>query len=171
MPRSFYYGTKDAPRRERGVRSSVLRVVAWAISLSSVVAAQGVPSDVMARIRSSIETRYPDDYSMQKVLIEDQVDSYQFLQTYKPGEVPDDVFSRVKASVESRYPDNYSMQKTLIEDQIESFKVLRTYNPAGVPRDVLEKIKAAIVSRYPDNYSMQKTLIEDQVNSYRSLNQ
>lgn len=163
--------TAKPPRGLVPSLGSAAGALLWAIVFSGVAAAQAVPPDVVERIRSSIEARYPDNYSMQKILIEDQFESHRFLQTYRPSDIPTDVFRRIKASIESRYPDNYSMQKTLIENQVESYRFLQAYQPPGVPRDVFERIEAPIMSRYPDNYSMQKTLIEDRVESYRSLHQ
>ena len=58
--------------------------------LGGQAAAQDMPVDVMRRVRASVEARYPDNYSMQKLLIDDQVSSYRFLQTYAPASMPAD---------------------------------------------------------------------------------
>ncbi len=103
------------------------------IAFLSVTCANGMPGDILAEVKSSIESRYPDNYSMQKTLIDDQVESYDFLQDYYPSSVPSDVFEQIKESIESRYPYNFSMQKTLIQDQVESYEFLENYSPDDVP--------------------------------------
>lgn len=83
--------------------------------------AGNIPSNVLNKIRESIEARYPDNYSMQKILIEDQVKSYSYLQSYKPPEIPNNVLKNIRSKIVPRYPYNFSMQKTLIEDQVKSY--------------------------------------------------
>ena len=39
--------------------------------LGGQAAAQDMPVDVMRRVRASVEARYPDNYSMQKLLIDE----------------------------------------------------------------------------------------------------
>jgi hypothetical protein len=140
------------------------------LAFASVSYGGEMPADIFAKVKASIESRYPDNYSMQKTLIANQVQSYKFLQSYSPSIVPSDVFENIKGAIESRYPYNFSMQKTLIQDQVQSYEYLKTYAPSSVPQNVLDRIKNKISSRYPYNFSMQKTLIEDQVRSYLDLN-
>lgn len=40
----------------------------------------GIPNDVLERIKAPIIARYPDNFSMQKTLIEAQVEDYKQLQ-------------------------------------------------------------------------------------------
>ena len=147
-------------------------VIVFAImfAFASVSYAGGMPAYILGKVKASIESRYPDNYSMQKTLIADQVQSYEFLQGYSPLSVPSDVFEKIKDSIKSRYLYNFSMQKTLIQDQVQSYEYLKSYAPSSVPSNVLDRIKNKISSRYPYNFSMQKTLIEDQVQSYLDLN-
>ena len=98
-------------------------VIAFAIIFDflSVAYASGMPENILSEVRASIESRYPDNYSMQKTLIQDQVKSYEYLEGYYPSSVPYDVFERIKEKIISRYPYNFSMQKTLIKDQVNSY--------------------------------------------------
>lgn len=59
---------------------------------SSAAYSSEIPADTLAKVRASIESRYPDNYSMQKALIDDQVESYNFLEIYTPRNVPADLF-------------------------------------------------------------------------------
>ncbi len=91
------------------------------------VFAQSVPPLVEQRIKQIYAEKYPDDYSMQKILIDDQLESYVFIQSWssEPG-VPQNVFDSIKAKHAQKYPDDYSMQKILMEDQFKSYKSLQT---------------------------------------------
>jgi len=82
--------------------------------------AQEISPDVLSRIRARIEARYPDNYSMQRALIDDQVEAYKFLQSYAPPSVPVASLRRIRERNQERYPDNYSMQKALLLDQVQS---------------------------------------------------
>jgi len=132
---------------------------------------QSVPSHVNQKIREYYARKYPDNFSMQKTLIEGQLDSYGFLQRYAYAEgVPQSIFNNIKETYARKYPDNYSMQKTLIQGQVESFRFLINYTYAqGVPQDVFNRIKKRYEDKYPYNFSMQKTLIQGQVKSYLEL--
>jgi hypothetical protein len=41
--------------------------------------AQSVPTPVEQRVRQIYADKYPDNFSMQKTLIEDQLESYRFI--------------------------------------------------------------------------------------------
>lgn len=82
--------------------------------------------DFEKKIRLIYARRYPNDFSMQKTLIEDQLNSYNHMQRWKSEpQVPQNIFDNLKNQYAKRYPDDYSMQKTLLEDQIKSYLALR----------------------------------------------
>ncbi len=62
---------------------------------------------------------------MQKTLIQDQCESYRYLQSYTsaPG-VPQDVVIRLKQTYAAKYSYNFSMQRTLVQDQVKSYQEL-----------------------------------------------
>src|SRR5437899_11081484 len=103
--------------------------------------AQSVPASVEQRIRQIYAQKYPDNFSMQKTLIEDQLESYRYIQRWtSESGVPQDVFNKVKETYAQKYPDNYSMQKTLGQDQ--SYRFLQSYTSVpGVPNTVLTTLQ------------------------------
>lgn len=128
-------------------------------------------NSVELKIRQIYAKKYHDNFSMQKTLIADQLDSYKFMQRWgdEPG-VPNTIFNEIKSIYLKKYPYNFSMQKTLVKDQCESYLFLRSYlSDKGVPDDVIAKQKQKYEQKYPYNYSMQKTLVLDQVNSYKEI--
>lgn len=85
-----------------------------------------VPPQVDRAIRQIYARKYPNDYSMQKVLVEDQLASYLFLQQHNSAQgVPQAVFNEIRQKYAAKYPEDFSMQKTLIADQIRSYLQLQ----------------------------------------------
>lgn len=138
-------------------------------SLTVVGSDRSIPQEVMTAIRGPIEARYPNNYSMQKILIDAQVEAYGSLQRYSAPNVPKEVLAAIRGAIETRYPNNYSMQETLIDAQIEAYHALQNYQASGVPDEILGAIWQDIASRYPTDYSMQRTLLNNQVQNYLSL--
>ena len=132
-------GFGDSHDEGKMKKSAVIFAVMLSSALESYVG--GMPTDLLGKVRASIESRYPDNYSMQKTLIDDQVQSYEYLQGYSPSSVPSDVFREIKESIETRYPYNFSMQKTLIQDEVQSYEYLKVYAPSDIPSDVLDRIR------------------------------
>lgn len=148
-------------------------LVAMALSLSVMSAyAQAVPADVLQQIKQKYAQKYPDNFSMQKTLVEDQVKNYKIMQrwTSEPG-VPSQVFNTIKKIYSNKYPDDFSMQNTLVSDQCECYRFVQSYNGNGkVPKRVVDNIKRKYSDKYPFDFSMQKTLILEQVKSYIEMN-
>ncbi|MEO7818568.1 MAG: hypothetical protein ABIS18_05415, partial [Actinomycetota bacterium] len=78
--------------------------------------------EVFNRLKEINAQKYLDNYSMQKTLVQDQCESYRYLQSYTSvSGVPQDVVIRLKQTYAGKYPYNFSMQKTLIQDQVKSY--------------------------------------------------
>lgn len=133
--------------------------------------AQRVDPAVERRIRAIYAKKYPADFSMQKTLIEDQLESYRSLMNWNKSEgMPQPTFAKLKSIYANKYPNDYTMQKTLIADQCESYISLSSLNYPNVPDEVIDKLKQTYSRKYPFDFSMQKTLIQDQIESYIRLN-
>ena len=158
------------------IKKNMKKILLILFSLSATLhflAAQQIPSAVDQKIRSIYAEKYPDNFSMQKTLIESQFKSYRRLVSWKNEKgIPPSVFSKVRDIYDRKYPDNYSMQQTLVESQFEAYTFMDSYNSAdGIPTDIFIRIKKKYEQKYPFNYSMQKTLVQSQVESYIELNQ
>jgi len=88
---------------------------------TTILYAEEMPSDILAKVKAHIASKFPDNYSLQKTLIEAQRQDYEFLANYAPPSVPPDVLAKIKAHIASNFPDNYSLQKTLIETQVDAY--------------------------------------------------
>jgi hypothetical protein len=155
----------------RDPMKELVSCLAFVVLAVTSAIAQSVPGSVEQKIREIYAQKYPDNFSMQKTLIQDQLESYRYVQRWtSESGVPQDVFNKVKETYDQKYPDNYSMQKTLVQDQCESYRFMQSYTfVPGVPNTVLANLKQKYAQKYPYNFSMQKTLVQDQVKSYLEL--
>lgn len=157
-------------RKEIFMKNNFICLVLVAFFTTSV-SAQLAPADVEQKLRQIYADKYPDNFSMQKTLIVDQLESYSFMQQWTSEfGVPETVFNQLKTIYSQKYPDNYSIQKTLIKDQCESYLFLQSYtSEPGVPNAIIATQKQKYAQKYPYNFSIQKTLVLDQVNAYLEL--
>ncbi|MBI2794918.1 MAG: hypothetical protein HYX66_09760 [Ignavibacteria bacterium] len=79
-------------------------------------------SSVEQRIRKAAADKYPNDYSMQKYVIDNEMKAYSELEKWV-GEVgvPQNVFFSIKKQATDKYPNDYSMQKYVIEEQVKAY--------------------------------------------------
>lgn len=134
----------------------LIACLALILLVATSVFAQSVPASVEQKIRQIYAEKYSDNSSMQKTLINDQLESYRFIQrwTSEPG-VPQDVFNKVKTICAQKFPDNYSMQKTLIKDQCESYRFIQSYtSETGVPNSVIANLKQEIRSKISVHFAV-----------------
>jgi len=83
---------------------------------------QSAGSDISRSIRAFAEKRYPDDYDMQKFVINQQTEAYNWVVSVSsPAGVPQEVFEQIKTRAAHRYPDDYDMQKFVINQQTEAY--------------------------------------------------
>lgn len=138
---------------------------------SPSIQTNNIPSHIVETIRTIYKQKYPDDYSMQKTLIDDQLECYLFMQRYtRDPQIPTSILNKEKQIYAGKYPYDFSMQKVLVQDQVESYHFLQELNSvAGVPVSQLRRFKQIYKNKYPYDFSMQKVLVEDQIESYLAL--
>jgi hypothetical protein len=77
---------------------------------------------ILTKQKEIYADKYPNNFSMQKTLVEDQCKSYLFLQSFTSvAGIPDSKITELKQIYAGKYPNNYSMQKVLVEDQVKSY--------------------------------------------------
>jgi len=81
---------------------------------------------IQSRIKAQAALDYPDNFFMQKSVIELQTKSYNELQRMTSASgVPQSAFDKIKQQAVSDYPDNFFMQKSVIELQTKSYNELK----------------------------------------------
>jgi hypothetical protein len=99
--------------------ATVLAIIT--IALSPIAYAENMPADVLSRVRADTAAEYPDNYAVQKLMIDTQKKSYKFLSTYAPAKVPPDVLKKIMSDAAAEYPDNFGVQKLMVETQVKSY--------------------------------------------------
>jgi hypothetical protein len=104
------------------MKKLIFAVSAYLILSALPVLAQSAPPEIVQQIKQHYAEKYQDNYSMQAIMVEAQLDAYAFLQDYDHVDgVPDDVISRLKAKYLKKYPLNFSMQKTMVTSQVKHY--------------------------------------------------
>jgi hypothetical protein len=99
-------------------------VILFGISslFSSVYAADEViPKQTMAKIKAKAITDFPNNHSMQGVVIKKQTAAYNKLRTYKNKKVPQKILNRIQLNARQYYPINFSHQLFMINQQVNSY--------------------------------------------------
>lgn len=130
-----------------------------------------IPEKVLAEIKKEAATRYPNNFSMQLFVIDQQKDAYRELMALvSPEDIEEATFTRIVEVATRRYPKNYSMRLFVIEQEIEAYRKLAKFQrPNDVPPEVFSAIAIDVVKRHPDSYSMMLFVLNDQVKSYRKM--
>lgn len=84
----------------------------------------GIPPAVMQTIRRFAQQEYPDDYAMQRSIIEEQCESFSAIQVVPTSGIPGDVYAKIREKAVAEFPDDYSMQKYTIEEQVDAYRQL-----------------------------------------------
>lgn len=87
-------------------------------------ASAAVPSDVMKRIKARHAAEFPDNFSMQKIMVDADAKAYRELQSYADPDVPREVLDRIIRKHAQEFPDNYSMQKIMVDADVKAYKEL-----------------------------------------------
>jgi hypothetical protein len=86
----------------------------------------GIPTNIMHMIRAFAQREYPDDYAMQRDVVEEQSESFSAIQLFSAPDVPSGVFATIRERAVAEYPDDYAMQKSIIEEQLEAYRHLHS---------------------------------------------
>jgi len=86
---------------------------------------QSAVSDISSSIRAFAEKEWPGDYEMQRFVIDQQTEAYNWVVTSSSATgVPQEVFDQIKTKAASEWPDDYEMQKFEINQQVKAYTEL-----------------------------------------------
>lgn len=80
---------------------------------------------ILEKIKAKAQKDFPDDYSTQKYVIEEQMQAYQYMKS-----VP---ASKLKSKVEKQFPLDFSTQKYEYDEQMQSKQELEKTNTTPMP--------------------------------------
>lgn len=147
---------------------TLLHIAASMALCSSIALAQDLPTEVESLIKEKAAERFPDDFSMQKYVIDEQVEAYGLVEEHASESMSDEVFAKVKEKALQRFPDDFAMQKYILDEQEEAHAFLQSYSPE-IPHEITEKIRKKAAGRFPLDFAMQKYVTEEQVEAYIEL--
>lgn len=70
------------------------------------------------------EQEWPDDYGMQKYVIEEQTKAYKELKNYRASDIPSRVLKAITQKALREWPGDYGMQIYAIKEQVEAYREL-----------------------------------------------
>ena len=79
---------------------------------AAVIRQQSIDDQAIARVRARLSKDYPDSYATQKMLLDGEIEAYNYMKT-----VPND---NVKERLERDYPTSFATQKMLYEGEMKA---------------------------------------------------
>lgn len=128
-----------------------------------------VPPEVLQSIKKMAASDYPNDFSIQVDVVEEQVEAFRKLEHYSPNGIPIEVLGKVRRQVEIDYPFDFSIQLDVLKEQVESYLAFKQLTVEEVPAETLKTIMEVAARDYPSDFSTQMDVIEEQIESYRKL--
>lgn len=127
-----------------------------------------IPEEIEQEIRRIFTAKYPNNQSLQKVMIEDQFASYQYLLGYTSVTgMPQKTFEQLKQQYAALYPYDYSIQKSKLQEQVAAYEFMKSYLRApGFPQKTFIKLKKQYQSDYPYDFLKQKISLQAQVQAH-----
>jgi hypothetical protein len=105
-------------------RQIIFLAVALLLSIVGNIEAGPMPPEVVAKVKQDLAAQWPNNYSLQKTLLDAQIEAYNQLQNYADTQIPPQVITDIKADLARQWPNNFSLQKTLLDAQVSSYKQL-----------------------------------------------
>jgi hypothetical protein len=129
-----------------------------------------LPPDIKQQIRLHAESEWPDDFEMQKHVVDSQSDAYWQLQALAVADGDNLIIRQAIAHAASEWIDDFEMQLHTAQNQIASAQAFFSFKLPGVPEQVMDKIRAKAVADWPDDREMQMHTLRNQVEAWLSLN-
>ncbi|HQU82966.1 MAG TPA: hypothetical protein PKY59_07580 [Pyrinomonadaceae bacterium] len=108
---------------------------------------------ITAQLKAFAKEKYPDDYSMQKFVFDQQMEAYNFMQKQEDSDI--------KKFAQKTYPNDYNMQKFVFNQQTEAYNFMKKIPDSDV--------KSFAEKKYPEDYNMQKFVYEQQLNAKKEM--
>lgn len=78
-------------------------------------------STIAEAIRVFAKSEWPDDFSMQRHVIEEQTEAYNWLQNFVEPRVPPADMDKIFVKAIEEWPSDFAMQKHVVEEQVEAY--------------------------------------------------
>jgi hypothetical protein len=138
--------------------------------VSAPRAKEGIPDDVLNVMREEARADYPDDFSTQRYVIQNQTRAWHQLQEFSPEGIPDEISENILNLAQDQHPNDFSTQIYVARNQANAWHQLQRLNSDDVPDDVFQRIKENAAADHPGDYSTQVYVIKSQLNSWKQIN-
>src|SRR3989304_230987 len=81
----------------------------------------GIPPEVYKTIKNKAIREWPNDWNMQKFVIKQQIEGYNYVKSYRNSQVPSDILSIIKQKAASEWANDWNMQKFVIRQQVGAY--------------------------------------------------
>ncbi|GAA6182198.1 hypothetical protein NBRC116594_36360 [Shimia sp. NS0008-38b] len=121
-------------------------------------------------IRSKAAAEWPDDFEMQRDVIEEQTEAAEKMFHYQQNlDTTNEIVDTCLRKSLSEWPNDFSMQVHVFEGQIDAASNFFEYENPKVNQEVLEGIKTKAFSEWPDDYEMMLHVLIEQVAAWEEL--
>jgi capsid portal protein len=145
---------------------------------------ENVPADVLNTMRKKAESEWPDDFSMQKYVLEDQLSGWHSMQEAKAtvyeemkadsGD-PDDVSSKILDDIfrkcESEWPEDFAMQKYVYDEEMAAMVELSEIigDDSPLPKELTQKCLGKALEEWPGDLGMQLYSLKQQLEAHAEM--
>lgn len=129
-----------------------------------------VSSETKKIIRVKAATEWPDDFEMQRHVIQEQMEAAEKMIHYQQNlDMTNEVVGTCLRKSISEWPEDFSMQVHVFEGQIEAASTFFEYENRKLNPEVLEGIKTKAFSEWTDDYEMMLHVLIEQVAAWEEL--
>ncbi len=83
-----------------------------------------IPADILKKVKARHTAEFPDNFSMQKIMVDADIKAYKEIQSYSDAQVPKEILQRIIQKHAREFPYNYAMQKIMVDADIKAYKEL-----------------------------------------------
>jgi hypothetical protein len=119
-----------------------------------------VPPEVMNKIRARAELDHPGDQPTQDFVIREQIDAYQWIQTFSEPRIPDQYIKSFERRAALDHPYDFRTQRFVIQEQMDAYFWMQSYSNPEISSQILQSWKAQAAQRYPNDFRVQRYLVK-----------
>ena len=143
--RHYAHLTKQQWNFKISIRNILLLFI---LLFSNTVTAENI------EIRKFAQNEYPNDYTMQEYVYNEQLLAYKYM-----NRVSDKIVKKIAIS---EYPNDFLMQKYIYGEQLQAKKYMQLVSNV--------EIKEFSIYEYPNDFSMQEYVYNEQLSAYKYMN-
>ena len=91
----------------------------------------------LKEIKLIIAKEWKNDFEMQKLTLDSQIESYDKIEKLKAKNINDTFLIKLLLTVSKEWKDDYEMQLHTIKEQLKSAKKLTEYTNDKIPNNIL----------------------------------